>query len=275
MKDKNFVRVDEWKPKQSDIIVQGDGKLMVVPFDKLFSRPECDALNNFLIKKDSYVKRIPDLTQYINYFIKFYDDDNELIIAYLKLKSLIDNKRTKTSIGVFIKYVYNILLSDTIVNKIHKMVEDNYYIDLSSKTGIKYNESLEFTNEHGKVMMEISTAMKIMVPVVFHYMNTNNLIKDKDKLFRFYEGLFDLFGKDIDVYNKLYIFVYSMVNVNFVRNKLIWSQREIFSTNPMTHVDELLKDKIILETMVKYKFDKNVVNFNHVVLRQQLIFFLK
>lgn len=273
-KKNGFIRVDEWTPTSADNVVYYDGKLVIIPFDKIFKREDCDALNNFLIKKESYVKRLPELTQYINYFIKFYDDNNELIIAYLKLKSLVDNKSRKTPIGAFIKYVYNILLSDTMVQKIHKMVEDNYYVNLSSDDGVKYNESLEFTNEHGKIMMEISVAMKIMVPLIFHYLNTYNLIKDKSALFRFYEGLFDLFGKDIDIYNKLYISIYSMVNVNFVRNKLIWNQREMFESTPLTHVDELLKDKIISETMVKYRFDKNVVNFNHVVLRRQLMFFL-
>ena len=274
MAQNGFVRVDEWIPKRTDNIVYNDGKLVIIPFDKIFNRQDADALNNFIIKKESYVKRLPELIKYINYFIKFYDNDNELIIAYLKLKSLVDNKSSKTPIGAFIKYIYNILLSDTMVNKIRIMVEDNYYINLSSDDGIKYNESLEFTNEHGKIMMQISVAMKIMVPLVFHYLNTYNLLKDKSALFRFYEGLFDLFGGEIDIYNKLWISIYSMVNVNFVRNKLIWGQREIFETNPLTHMDELLKDKIISETMVKYRFDKNVINFNHVVLRRQLMFFL-
>ena len=39
-------------------------------------------------------------------------------------------------------------------------------------------------------------------------------------------------------------------------------------------MDELLKDKIISETMFKYRFDKNVVSFNYVVLEKQLGFFL-
>lgn len=274
MKKSGFIKVDEWTPKKNDNIVYSDGKLVIVPFDIIFNRQDCNALNNFLIKKESYVKRLPELTQYINYFIKFYDDNNEMIIAYLKLKSLIDNKSAKISIGAFIKYMYNILLSDTMVKKIVNMTEDNYYVDLSSHDGVKYNETLEFTNEHGKIMMSISIAMKIMVPLIFHYLNTYNLLKDKNALFRFYEGLFDLFGGEVDIYNKLWISIYSVVNVSYVRNKVIWNQREMFDSNTLTHMDELLKDKIISETMVKYKFDKNIVNFNHVVLRRQLMFFL-
>lgn len=270
-----FIRVDEWVPNPEDNKVLYDGKLVVIPFDKLFNKQDNDALNTFIIKKESYVKRLPDLCHYINYFIKYYDYDNELLMAYFKLKFLIDNKASTIGLGAYIKFVYNILLSDSMVKKIIDLVEDNYYIDLTSDSGKTYNESLEFTKEHAKVMMQISMAMKLMVPVMFHYMNTYGLIKHRQYIFRFYEGLFDLFGGDeIDIYNKLWISIYSKVNVNHVRNRVIWEQREIFGTDPLTHMVDLLKDKIISETFFKYTFNKNIISFNYVVLDRQLRFFI-
>jgi len=88
MNKKSFIRVDDWTPTKSDMKVSYDGKLIIINFDKLFNRHEGNALNTFIIKKESYVKRLPDLCHYINYFIKFYDPDNELLLAYLKLKYL-------------------------------------------------------------------------------------------------------------------------------------------------------------------------------------------
>lgn len=270
-----FIKVDEWMPKPSDNKVVYDGKLMVIPFNKLFNRQDSDVLNTFIIKKESYVKRLPDLCHYINYFIKYYDADNELLMTYFKLKFLIDSKSSTIGIGAFIKLVYNILLSESMINKIVTMVEDNYYVDLTSEPGKTYNESLEFTKEHAKVMMQISMAMKLMVPVMFHYINTYGLLKHRQYIFRFYEGLFDLFGGgEIDIYNKLWISIYSKVNVNHVRNKVIWEQREIYGTDTLTHMVDLLKDKIISETMFKYTFDKNIISFNYVVLERQLRFFI-
>ena len=271
---KKFIRVDDWEPSKNDTKVTYDGKLIVIPFDKIFDKTNVDTLNNFIIKKESYVKKLGEITKYINYFIKYYDPDNELLLAYLKLKFLVDNKKNNISISTYIKLIYNILLSDSIVDKIIKLVEDNYYVDLTSDTGIKYNETLEFTKEHAKIMMQISMAMKLMVPVMFHYINTYGLIKNRKYIYRFYEGLFDLFGEDIDIYNKLWISIYSKVNVNYIRNKTIWAQREIFGTDQLTHMNELLKDKIISETMFKYSFDKNIISFNYVVLEKQLRFFL-
>lgn len=271
---KNIIRVDEWKPAKSDMKVFCDGKLITIPFDRIFKRPNVTTLNNFIIKKESYVKKLPELCHYINYFIKFYDPDNELLMSYIKLKFIIDDKKTPISLNTFIKICYNILFNESIVSKIIQMVEDNYYVDLSSNTGIKYNESLEFTKEHAKVMMQISVSMKLLVPIMFHYLNAYNKIKNRKFIYRFYEGLFDLYGGEIDIYNKLYISIWSRVNVNYIRNKVIWEQREIFGTDPLTHMDELLKDKIISETMFKYTFDKNIISFNYVVLDKQLGYFL-
>lgn len=274
MNKKSFIRVDDWEPTIEDIKVSYDGKLMIIKFDELFNKKDGDALNTFIIKKESYVKRLPDLCHYINYFIKYYDHDNELLLAYLKLKYMIDNKHNTISLEAFIKIVYDILLTESIVNKIKQMTEDNYYIDLSSNDGIKYNETLEFNAEHAKVLMNISISMKIMVPIMFHYLNVHNMIKVRSHIFRFYEGLFDLYGDEIDIYNKLFISIHSKVNVNYVRNKVIWSQREFFGVDPLIQMVELLKDKIISETIFKFQFNRNIVSFIYVVLEKQLRFFL-
>lgn len=226
-----FIRVDDWKPTKKDTIVTYDGKLIKIPFDEIFNKPNIEALNTFIIKKESYVSRLPELIHYINYFIKYYDSDNELIMSYLKLKFIIDDKRKKIKTGKFIDAIYNILFTDTLKAKIEKLVEDNYYIDLSSdNVDKKYDESLEFTEAHAKTMMKISMSMKIMVPVMFHYINNHNLIKkygSTDTLYRFYERLFDLYDPEIDLYNKLYISTWSKVNVSFLRNRASWEQREI------------------------------------------------
>lgn len=287
----NFVRVDEWSPNPDDIIVRPDGKLIIIPFNKLFKRDYIiESINTFIIKKDSYVKRLNDITKkekgktvvvehgichYINYFLKFYDTNHELLFAYIKLKYLIDNKDTKLKLNQFIKLVYSILFTESIKEKIHRMVEDNYYIDVSKdNNNKKYNEAMKFTTEHAKIMMKISMAMKLMVPVMFHYINSRNLGKDKNYIFMFYEGLFNMFDPEVDIYNKLYMSTLAKVNFVYTKNKSIWEQREIFGTDPLLYINLLLKDKIISETMFKYTFDKNIISFNSVVLDKQLGYFL-
>ena len=63
--------------------------------------------------------------------------------------------------------------------------------------------------------------------------------------------------------------------MNYLKNKVIWQQREIFGVQEYTHIDSLLKDKIISETIFKYRFDNNIINFTYVNMNKQLGYFLK
>jgi len=272
--DKEIIcRVDSWKPRDDQKYVYYDGKLVIIPFEEIYQQ-DISAIKTFVIKKESYVKRLGDITNYINYFINFYDQEKELVMAYLKMKFLIDNKKTKIkSPTAFIKAMYSIVFTDSMQEKISNMVEDNHFYDLTSKDGKRYTEQLEFTNDHAKIMMKISVSMKIMVPILFHYINTYNIGKDVP-LFNFYEKLFYMYSEDIDIYNKLWITIQAKVKNSFSKNRLIWEQREILGEDTLTKADEMLKEKIISETMFKYRFDSNIIHFNAVVIERQLGYFI-
>ena len=56
-------------------------------------------LNDFYaVYKDAYVKQFSEITKYINYFIKFYDKDNELLSNLLAIKYILEN-RNVTNVG--------------------------------------------------------------------------------------------------------------------------------------------------------------------------------
>ena len=105
--------------------------------------------------------------------------------------------------------------------------------------------------------------------------NKNNIQKDVGYLYPYYQKLFYIFDDDIDIYHKLWITVTSRVNTSSSQNKKMFYQREIFGVTPLTLTDELLKDNIIGETIWRYTFDKNPINFNSVILNKQLRYFAK
>ena len=85
------IPVDTWVPDEEDNIVGYAGKTLIVPFDKIFDRNTIESVNVFDISlKEAYYKQLDVISMYINYFLKFYDPDKELIMAYLKLKHMID-----------------------------------------------------------------------------------------------------------------------------------------------------------------------------------------
>lgn len=214
---KRTSKINTWKPKKHQIFVEPDGKLFICHFDKIFGYPNLKVYNKFYINKASYENQLNIITKYTNFFMNNYDTDNELATAYLKLQySVVKEKKfDKDNMNSFIDFIYEIMFTHNMIDKINRMVEDNYLDDIESdteekkkylKNEKKHLESLEFTNQHIKILLRISFGMKIMSPVLFNYLSLNviKIEKDSDIIFRFYYKLFDIFGygSDYELYSK-------------------------------------------------------------------------
>ena len=221
--------INTWKVSIEDKMVDSDGKLYVVKFDKIFGIKELGIYNRFSIKKGSYENQLDIITRYTNFFMKFYDEDNELAMAYIRCKFAIDKEKLfdKDTMQGMIDFLYETMITPTMVEKIERMVEENYLDDIETvKDGKyvlkekKYLESLEFTNEHIKILLCISFCMKIMSPVIFHYFAINVIKLDSDSLyiFKFYEKLFEVFGTRCNMYNKLFVYVSGLCVQSSVMN---------------------------------------------------------
>lgn len=207
-KNKRTSKINTWKPKKDQVIVEKDGKLFVCHFSKLFGNKDKLAVyERFLIGKESYINQLDVITSYTNFFINNYDHDNELVLAYLKIKFELDKRKifNEENMNAYIDFIYEVMFTNTMVKKIVDMVEENYLDDIEStteekkkylKNEKKHLESLEFNNQHIKILLGISFGMKIMSPALFHYIQLNSIKieKDSDIIFKFYQRLFDLFA---------------------------------------------------------------------------------
>ena len=131
-------KINKWKPKPSQQIVDRDGKLFICRFDKAVSE-SLKIYNRFLLGKESYINQLDVITNYINFFINFYDTDNEVVMAYLKVKFAIDKNKlyNKDNMKSYIDFIYDILFTPTIVDKIVQMIEDSYIDDIEGTTDYK------------------------------------------------------------------------------------------------------------------------------------------
>lgn len=214
-------KINSWKPGKTTTFVEPDGKLFLCHFDKIFNAPELADYNRFVLNKTSYENQLDNITRYTNFFIHFYDTEQELLTAYLKLKLTIDRDNTygKEDMAAFIDFLYQIMFTPTMQEKIKRLVEENYLDDIEDSSDEKkryykanekkHLESLEFTNKHIKILLAISFGMKIMSPVMLHFCTKNQIKIDKTNLviYTFYERLFELFNDHCDMFNKLYVYV--------------------------------------------------------------------
>lgn len=269
MSDKNKKsKIVTWKPTPNDIIVDHDGKIFLIYFEKLFSPPTLKVYDRFIIKKGSYEKQLEVIVKYINFFMKFYDTENEMATAYLKIKFAMDKDKrfTPDNPDELIDLIYELLFTPSIVEKVNKMVEENYLDDIENGDNSKYSgkekkhlESLEFTNQHIKILLRISFGMKCISPILFHYVSTNviKLNKNSDLIYRFYKRLFDIFSDNVNMYNKLFVYTKTKVLESKSHNSAIFDQRDILGSDEYLVIHQFVQNVLISENLVKYKFNEN------------------
>ena len=295
-------KINTWHPGPKSTYVSRNGKNFVVHFDKIYGMSKLKNYNSFPITKTSYQNQLDTIVRYTNFFIHFYDEEQELPNAYLKLRTVMDADDCPFGPDdkeAFIDFLYQIMFTPTMVEKIKRMVEENYLDDIESgpldekKKGYKayekkHLESLEFTNQHIKILLAISFGMKILCPVMFYFCQNNGIVIDKKTLviYNFYEKLFDIFNEDCNMFNKLYVYVKTKVLESNSNNAIMYDQRQIFGIDLYTVISQFTKVILISENMVKYKFNEhwnpkqrkyseNIIGFNKTIIKYQITYFLK
>lgn len=300
--------INTWKPKsKKEVIVESEDQMFKVYFEKFFDE-KMKKFDIFYVRKSSFEPHLALSAKYINYFINRYDTENELVMGYLKLKYALDEAKnldgtklfTAENVHALIDLIYEVIFTDTMCDKIRRMVEDNYLDDIErdvtkykSNSNQDYLESLEFTNEHNKILLRISFGMRIICPVMYHYFCINKIKPDQLKnkkdvtvVYDFYYPLFGLFSDGVDMFNKLYVYIKRKVLDSSYHNQKIFNQRDIFGDDIMLIIERFVKTRLIVDNMVKYKFNQtwdpkknkyneNIIGLNKTIIKFQIVYFLK
>lgn len=296
-----------WQPKPEEIMIDYEGRICKIHFEKVFNVDNPEKCNQFIIVKDAFKNKLELICLYLNYFIAKYDYENEFMTAYLNMQYAVnvndDEKPNeihfgKDDVDTFIQYIYEVLFTPTIVDKVCAMVEENYLDDIekedsATKRGVqkekRHLESLEFTNEQVKIMLRISLGMKMMCPIMFQYMAVNNIKPDKKSnlLFRFFFPLFTVFTPPgVDIYNKLFVYVRKKVMESKSTNEKIFKMREILGVDEYTVISMFVRNVVLSDNFVKLMFScqynpnrdayvENVPGFLKTVIKVQFFYFLK
>ena len=199
---------------------------------------------------------------YINYFIEYFDDNNELLIGYLKLKFLTDRGNKYTE-DLFLSEVYNYLLTPTMIKKIENMVDYNFNPPEKPKKNFKF-KAIEFDMDQIKILLCISMAIKICIPVVTHYIYVSGIYNNKgtDKfLGKAFLDIIKYFQKENNIYNKIYEFILSKINKFKHSDKKHWETVEILGMDIGSETEKVLM-KLLVDIIYKYNFSKNIIAMN-------------
>lgn len=267
----NRPHIDSWIPEPQDIIINPNFKESIsIPISQFYSNSKIFAkLDHFMISpKRSYnnsgEKQLkPHLVHYLNYFIKYYDWDNELLILYSKIKYLIDCEPLYTE-EAFLYDIQKYFLSNTILYKIHRLNEDNYITDLSFKR--KKDESLQYSNKHGKIMMAMSFIMNMVIPITTHFIYVKGITDVNNFILRVYDLIFMVFEVDVDIINKLDESITDSLEKNRKSHIELWNMQSIRGRSLTTQSNDTLV-QLILNIMPKYTYNQNLVHYNSVLVK--------
>lgn len=258
-----FVPVDNWVMTPQDIIFNYTKGSLIANVTGFYGVDPANAkgLDYFMLsQKKCYnsTKMQAHMCRYLNYFEKFYDHDSEYQVYLFYIKYLIDFEK-KYNKQCLIYDLNRYILSPSIVSKVRQMVDANYALDLTYKNA--RNASLQYTNEHAKILFTISIITNLMIPLLTHFAYVKKVEDIDSFLLEMYDLVFEVFS-DVDIYNKIYETCYTNIVNNRNKNEGVWNKQDIRGKNVTTH-SMSSADNIILNIIPKYTFERNIISFNY------------
>lgn len=223
------------------------------------------------ISKKSFINNMNLTMRYVNYFITYFDPDDELMRACFMIMLQLHLNQVNINPEQFIDMLYSNLATESMIRKVVRMVEYNTDESLIKTSDNSYDESIQLTVEHLKAIMGISCFHRFLIPLVSHYYVIRKDEVDAARLtdkklyamiFRSFTGLFDKVYH-INLYEKLYHTATTRVSKTENSDAPMWLRRARFGQTPASFVSELMDDYLI-DISQKVVFNQSAIVFIHV-----------
>lgn len=261
------ILVDDWEPSEDDKIFKSVDKAIILPVSKYYGLEESTDLDFFVLAPKRCYNREnmrDHTTKYLNYFEKFYDTDHELVVIYFHLKYIMDYNDEYNKANFISDINKYILRNRSILNKLFMMNEDNYLVELKAKKG-KYVPHLQYNTKHGKLLMQMSILMNMVIPLITHFAHLKSIDNIDGLLLEVFDDI--LYMSSVNMYNKFYETATSEVERNKSIHAGLWALQDIRAKNTTTHSKSSIEN-IILNIMPKYNYNQNIIAFNSTSIRK-------
>lgn len=223
------------------------------------------------ITKKSFINNLNLTIRYINYFITYFDDDDELMQAYFKFMLQLHLDKVEMPLESFIDAIYSILATPSMVKKVIRMVEYNTDETLVKKSDNKFDESIQLTADHLKAIMGTSCFNRFVIPIVSHYYTIRRKeveaagLTDKELYFQVFQTFMPLFDEHykIRLYEKLYHTATTRISKTETSEAPMWKRRGRFGQTPTSFTNELMRD-YLNDISQKVVFNQSAIIFLHV-----------
>jgi len=260
----------EWEPQNIDEVYfyyDIDNGRVSARFEDVYNiNKEGTSISKFKIKQGHYQKRMGDICRHINYFMHFYDEDNELYKSMYMLKFLIDRKPYINQKD-FRKLMIERVITPSVVAKIKRMANDLYVENITDNDDEKYVATPKITNPQARQILAVSFCVRIILPLCLHYTNINDTFNSKTSYIPFLDALImkiiSAFEKDdTKVFNTLCRFVEYRVDKYCVQHHLMWAKKkQLYGITRSIYLDEVIHEVIVVKGLYKLDYRRSVVSF--------------
>lgn len=268
------------------------GKNLFIDFGKLLNEPDSENLkliSYFKIRKKSYQNINNLICETLKREIES-KDSLEFCTLYINISYKIKSLGNKYLYKDFLSDIYDLAHHKVIVNYINDYIKKEYNENMDEKTNEtskkkKINEELQFTDQHCKIIIAASEAIKTVIPLVCDYienvikeypeMYDESLVNDKRKITpsMFYEIVVQIINlyqpDDVNILNKIYRFIYSRIIATQYSDKVIWSKLNDKIESIESKTNEYYID-ILISIIPKVDPKQNIVNLFHAVTNKKL-----
>ena len=264
-KEEEIPFVDRWTPRPEQVLFQSVKNNIVAPLSKFFQMEgSANAIDYFKISpKRSYNSEDSKkhTCLYLNYFEAYFDEEKEYFTNMAKIKFSIDYYREEYHKDNFISDVVKYILQKSIFDKIHQMVEYNYNLSLSYNS--TNNPQLQYTDEHAKILSQISILINLCIPLITHFVYVKRILEVDEFLLDVYDYI--IYAppfQHVDINSKLYETSISNISNNEKNNPIIWAKQSIRGKDVITHSLDAISN-IYLSIISKFTFEMNMINLNY------------
>lgn len=228
-------------------------------------------LSTFLIIKNHFKDRMSDVIHHINYFLNFYDTEEELFLSILSVKYIID-QNTNLSQKAFKKLVMDRIITDTLVDNVKRMAKDLYTLNIDTDKEGKFKSTPKINNNQARQIVALSFCFRLTLPLLVHYSNTNSTFVNKKDYIKAFDSIYmDIIRKfendDVAVFYALAKYVKYQVDRTYNADRRIWAQKkQLYGHTKEIYLEEVLHEVIIVKSIHKLNYTRSCVSFIHGVI---------
>lgn len=266
-----------WKPKDEELYFVREDNYIKARYDK-FLNFDHQSLSTFLIVMRHYILQLDDILLHINYFVNFYDENKSYFVSTLRSKFLVDTNKD-FSPEAFEDMVLKDIVTDEFVEHIRAMTKDLYQLNIDKDTNGDYKSTPKITNEQASVILSVSFAIRMILPICLHYVNKSPEFACKRSYIPFFDSIFmkiiNRFEKDgVEIYAPLFNFVQYRIDRKYNTDLLMWQKKkQVHGINKETYLKDLTHEVIIVKALYKIAYCMSVVSyFDGIIMRNYMQF---